>query len=553
MHANITNSEKLWKRLQESELVKGAPPICEADDNPWYLKAMQGFAGWIAAFFLLGFLATFFSWIFSRDNAFLLLTMGLTGNGIAYILFRSENRNEFVHQLGLVFNLCGQLLVAWGLYEALHSIDANYFFTLFVYQSLLVFLLADYSSRLATTWFALIALFACFAKIGLFNLSTALVSLLFVLVWSIDHRWLKQKSLWEPIGYGLSLSLLQFNGQLLFGEGDRWWFRTGNVHWFNDYSFWLSEFILAGLFIFIIYALVKRYAISIKSKQGAIVIAAGLLLLALGYFVNGTSAAILLLLIGFIKQRKILFSLGIIALLGFISWYYYHLGLTLYTKSIILLSFGTVFFLLFYWINLYSRGEQLSLSYLKEKYSLNNTKWIASIGLLFILVLINHNIYNKEQVIKHGEVVLLELAPVDPRSLMQGDYMRLNFAIERTILKKEEEALSEVKETRSIQKRFSKADNEGYFVVELDKNKVATFSKIYQGETLDTNQVKMQFRIRNYRLQLATHAFFFQEGTGSVYSKARYGEFRVAENGELLLNNIRDQRFKILGFNRPSN
>ena len=52
---------------------------------------------------------------------------------------------------------------------------------------------------------------------------------------------------------------------------------------------------------------------------------------------------------------------------------------------------------------------------------------------------------------------------------------------------------------------------------------------------------------------VATHAFFFQEGTAKEYEKARYGEFRVANNGELLLNNLRDESFNILGFNRPSN
>ena len=60
-------------------------------------------------------------------------------------------------------------------------------------------------------------------------------------------------------------------------------------------------------------------------------------------------------------------------------------------------------------------------------------------------------------------------------------------------------------------------------------------------------------RVRNRRLQLATHAFFFQEGTASEYEQAKYGEFRVATNGELLLNNLRDKEFNILGLNRPSN
>ncbi|MCP3662916.1 MAG: GDYXXLXY domain-containing protein, partial [Gammaproteobacteria bacterium] len=40
-------------------------------------------------------------------------------------------------------------------------------------------------------------------------------------------------------------------------------------------------------------------------------------------------------------------------------------------------------------------------------------------GLLF-LFLINAKIVEKETLLKEGEVVYLELAPVDPRSLMQG-------------------------------------------------------------------------------------------------------------------------------------
>ena len=57
-----------------------------------------------------------------------------------------------------------------------------------------------------------------------------------------------------------------------------------------------------------------------------------------------------------------------------------------------------------------------------------------SIGLgILILCIINVLVYQKEQHLSNGEVVLLELAPVDPRSLMQGDYMRLRFALAGTI------------------------------------------------------------------------------------------------------------------------
>ena len=46
---------------------------------------------------------------------------------------------------------------------------------------------------------------------------------------------------------------------------------------------------------------------------------------------------------------------------------------------------------------------------------------------LAILAGINATVWRYEHAMSSGEVVLLRLAPVDPRSLMQGDYMRLNY------------------------------------------------------------------------------------------------------------------------------
>ncbi len=56
-------------------------------------------------------------------------------------------------------------------------------------------------------------------------------------------------------------------------------------------------------------------------------------------------------------------------------------------------------------------------------------KWLILLCALLILAVVNFSIWQNEQLIKDGETVLLELAPVDPRSLMQGDYMALRFAM----------------------------------------------------------------------------------------------------------------------------
>ena len=48
-----------------------------------------------------------------------------------------------------------------------------------------------------------------------------------------------------------------------------------------------------------------------------------------------------------------------------------------------------------------------------------------------VLLLINYSIYQREQHIAHGQTVYVQLAPVDPRSLMQGDYMALDFELDK--------------------------------------------------------------------------------------------------------------------------
>ncbi len=45
------------------------------------------------------------------------------------------------------------------------------------------------------------------------------------------------------------------------------------------------------------------------------------------------------------------------------------------------------------------------------------------------LALAAAGIFGKERLLARGDTIYLRLAPVDPRSLMQGDYMALNFAI----------------------------------------------------------------------------------------------------------------------------
>ena len=162
---------------------------------------------------------------------------------------------------------------------------------------------------------------------------------------------------------------------------------------------------------------------------------------------------------------------------------------------------------------------------------------IALLGLALVLVVMTRNIAKYENHLATGDTVLLALAPVDPRGFMQGDYMTLSYALERDVFA----ALN--RDPGSYP-----TNEDGYVIVALDNNKVAQFVHLAanQPKNLASNEMAIHYRIRNGAMQLATNAFFFQEGHGEAFEAAEYGLFRVNDKGEPLLTNLVDDDFAVI-------
>ena len=163
---------------------------------------------------------------------------------------------------------------------------------------------------------------------------------------------------------------------------------------------------------------------------------------------------------------------------------------------------------------------------------------IALLGLALVLVVMTMNIAKYENHLATGDTVLLALAPVDPRGFMQGDYMTLSYALERDVFA----ALN--RDPGSYP-----TNEQGYVIVALDKHNVGQFLRLAvdnQPENLATNEIAIHYRIRNGTMQLATNAFFFQEGHGEAFEAAQYGLFRVNDKGEPLLTEMVDSNFQII-------
>jgi uncharacterized membrane-anchored protein len=156
---------------------------------------------------------------------------------------------------------------------------------------------------------------------------------------------------------------------------------------------------------------------------------------------------------------------------------------------------------------------------------------IAS-SLLAVLVVANAGIWQKESLIAHGQAVYVELAPVDPRSLMQGDYMQLNFNMPQDVQENAGRLLNSER-PRVVAKR--------------DGRGIATLVRLHDGTArLAPDEFLLELTPKNGRWALASDAWFFKEGDGERWAKAKYGEFRVGADGQALLVGLRGAKLEPL-------
>ena len=139
------------------------------------------------------------------------------------------------------------------------------------------------------------------------------------------------------------------------------------------------------------------------------------------------------------------------------------------------------------------------------------------LNLVLLLGFFNWSVLEKEKTLAGGNLVLLKLAPVDPRSLLQGDYMRLNYDI------------SQVPDP-------DKLASKGYVVVREDANEVAHLVRYQKGMTpLAAGEQLIRYNKADWAVHIGAESYFFEEGQGELYAEAVYGGLKVDAQGNSIL------------------
>lgn len=168
------------------------------------------------------------------------------------------------------------------------------------------------------------------------------------------------------------------------------------------------------------------------------------------------------------------------------------------------------------------------------KLNIRSWRGFLLVVLLGFFFFYNFAIVQKERFLKYGSPVILALAPVDPRSLMQGDYMILEFALQ-----------NRVRQTLRAAYPDGGAPRKGRLVLERQNGEDA-FKRLHGGEELAAGERLLEYTDEGRRIKIGGGSFFFEEGLARLYDHAVYAQVMVDSKGKAIISGLLDKDKKIL-------
>lgn len=334
---SILTRESLWGRLREAALVEGGLPARGESRAPWFVRSMLGFGGWFGALFLFLFVGAFF--VEAMKYAFTSIGMGVVACAGAAILFRSDRKGDFTAQFGFAVSLAGQGLILYGLHKWIGSQVWVTALAVAAVQAALFALVPNFIHRVWTAWTGAAALAFALSDLRLGMVAPPLVTAAFAWVWIREFDFGGRIAALRAAGYGLALASMQVTVM----HGDLW------VSWFlgrdrgplgGEIGFWLAAALSAAVLLWAVVLLLRREGVGLATGPGRVALSGAAILGLASLKASGVGPAAAILVVGYANGNRVLAGLGIVALLGYLSHYYYSLQATLLEKSAILAATG---------------------------------------------------------------------------------------------------------------------------------------------------------------------------------------------------------------------
>lgn len=500
----------------------------ETHDAPWFVRGFAAVGTWFGGVLFMIFLAA----VEVYEMPAVALVLGLAMLGGAVGASRRGDESVFRTQLVWVLVLAGQSLIIMSVAESTRSEHVASVAGV-VLQVVCVALVKNRSLRALCTGALVVALSLMMLGFEVpwgqeivLTLATAGT----LAVWIHESR-ISASSLsplWAPAAYALPLGLVFPHAVLVVLREDHSSLHTAP---------WVLTIALALMGLWVIAVAVREQ--SPGPTSAGVAAAVGLVLIAAATRdVPGVTTALLLLIVAHLRRRRGLEAIALFFLAGSLAVFYYQMSVSLLAKSLWVLASGVV---LLAGVPIIDRvsGRGLTRARLAQPGAWLRARRrdlaITAVLAAACLAIPAGLVASKERVLATGQPVYLELEPRDPRSLMQGDYMVLRYAMEDAVLAQSPER------------------GKGTLIVSLDERGVASFARVDAGEPLADREQRLRFRYVLHgdpSVRIGAESFFFEEGTADVYAVARYGKLVVDPEGRSVLVGLADENLRPLGVTR---
>jgi uncharacterized membrane-anchored protein len=530
-------------------LPSGAAPS-KHDARPWPVVLLTGLGAWLAALPLLGMVGLLLGDLLQRSaGPYIVAALVLAG---AVVVLRSRDLPLFVEQLAVPALLVGGGSLGFGVFRDLPDEAAS---------AVLAGVALCFAAVIARGWL----------RVLLGALAAVLAALAVPLdAWGAWGAWGR----WSSVSHGLAWHTVFGAWLAAVWVQRRALFDRARLHWAAALDPVLAGWLLATLaglawwsgMTFLVGASVGEVrgvgagdpaaswfkamhpglqALSVGLAVAGAALAArawpslrqpwcgcvAAVLAALAWFMPALGAVLLALGVAATTHRWLLAGAAALAAAWIAGAFYYQLAWGLATKAVVLTAAGAAIGALAWWALRHQHAPAGATSQNAPAPSVpmlrpHVSQALIGLGVLAVLGVANTAIVQKERLIARGQPVFVELAPVDPRSLMQGDYMALNFRIPSDAMPAPERRLG-VRRPQVVARR--------------DARGVAVITRADDGQPLAAGEIRIELTPKSGRWMLVSDAWFFREGDAQRWAAARYGEFRVVDSGQALLVGLADE------------
>ena len=318
---------------------------------PWFIKVITILGAWFGSLLFLGSLILAQA-LQSKES---MITFGSIFILTGIILSYTNKKNHLLDSTSLSFSVLGQILLGTGIGSKMDGLKPVCYVGIIVQMT--IYLLAQsYTQKFISVILFPACLLGIVWNSPLFEVTHFLIgalSVASVLIWTneipLQIRLKKHPYFYIPTAYGLVLGLLLI---LVLSINNRF-FEVNISHWY-----------IASLisFLSLTFLLYKSLCQNLRIGRHAYWLTVGVIAIILSPTAQapGIIASLTVIVLGFERSNRTLFTLGILFLAIYVISFYYSLQQTLLIKSIILMSTGAMFL-----------GIHLALAEIKKKWQLH--------------------------------------------------------------------------------------------------------------------------------------------------------------------------------------